>query len=384
MKTVLILYQEEFGGTNVLLIRLANWLSAHGYSVIEANDFRVKVDFLIMPTSEMGRVFSLVMRGLRFRQAIIWCMGHGAFKAAFFNEKLRQSRLRYAALALDSVCDGFLKVFSKDRAVLFTDYVGLNSDMGNIGGFDKYTDFVMPIAVDYPRESPVFRGDTPASYRLGWLGRLDSDFKYRALLKLLSDVDVGHIDGRLRVDNFFIIGSGDSELLIDEFIKGLSYKVTRVKHVDLLKLEDFLRENIDIMFAMGTSVLESAKIGIPSVVVQPCRIFEAPLDSCYRWVYESVGYSLGEFQSADCRPQQPSSNYDTIVKNISDIDYEFHSFSSAKFVEAFFPALSFSKFDDLYGVPRKRNYYFKVLWCFFIIFLFSKIKRTIKRVIRAF
>lgn len=59
-------------------------------------------------------------------------------------------------------------------------------------------------------------------------------------------------------------------------------------------LHDFLTETSDLHFAMGTSALEAAGLGIPTIVIDP--FFDPALEphAVYRWVSEIRNHSLGE------------------------------------------------------------------------------------------
>lgn len=79
-----------------------------------------------------------------------------------------------------------LKCFIDENAIVFTDFVGLDCDAQIIGGYQKYTNLVIPIAISSPtitHQHKMYDLDLP---RVGWLGRIDVDFKVWSLIKLLS------------------------------------------------------------------------------------------------------------------------------------------------------------------------------------------------------
>lgn len=124
-----------------------------------------------------------------------------------------------------------------------------------------------------------------------------------------------------RLRKFIIIGSGNADDYIRDLIPKLSFHVEWIEFVDNDKLEEYLYDNVDLMFAMGTSVLESAKIGIPSIIVQPCHEGETPSTNSYRWAYQSTGYSLGEFQCVGVKPEQLNVDFFLIVKTLNELGY---------------------------------------------------------------
>ena len=45
------------------------------------------------------------------------------------------------------------------------------------------------------------------------------------------------------------------------------YRQLKTKPIKSTEINSFLLQNIDLMFAMGTSALEVAKLGVPTVMV---------------------------------------------------------------------------------------------------------------------
>ncbi len=58
------------------------------------------------------------------------------------------------------------------------------------------------------------------------------------------------------------------------------------------KLTQFLKTTIDLAFAMGTALLDTAKLGIPTIILDPSND-ELPANYKYRWLFETTDNSLG-------------------------------------------------------------------------------------------
>jgi hypothetical protein len=85
---------------------------------------------------------------------------------------------------------------------------------------------------------------------------------------------------------------------VDEFEQLLSYSSNEIEiiyHSNIFgaELDQFIKKEILINFAMGTSCLESAKLGIPSILVD-CSYDTYPESYKYNWIYNSEGFSLGK------------------------------------------------------------------------------------------
>ena len=65
----------------------------------------------------------------------------------------------------------------------------------------------------------------------------------------------------------------------------------RARPIKSTEINDFLLQNIDLMFAMGTSALEAAKLGVPTVMVD-ASYEEIKGDYVYKPIYERTGYEL--------------------------------------------------------------------------------------------
>ena len=91
--------------------------------------------------------------------------------------------------------------------------------------------------------------------------------------------------------NIYVIGEGDCQDML--FNKKLpSYiKLIKCKTMDIDKIIDLFCKKVDILFAMGTSVLDGASVKLPSVIIPNDTV---PF-SCnrYSYLFESEGYALG-------------------------------------------------------------------------------------------
>jgi hypothetical protein len=120
-----------------------------------------------------------------------------------------------------------------------------------------------------------------------YLGRLDSD-KYTHCTELMKDVLNFNKKNTTKLV-LHIIGNGDK---FDK-IQSLA-----VKHPDVfilkgiltgLDLDNYFLDNIDLSFAVGTSALESAILGIPTVFM---RGLNHQLTNKYIWVFDATFHEL--------------------------------------------------------------------------------------------
>jgi len=129
---------------------------------------------------------------------------------------------------------------------------------------------------------------------LSFVGRL-TDFKYYPLIKLLKTLDKLVLEKIIIPKiNFFIIGEGDFKNNLVKEIKKLNFKVCLIGEVNYSELSSiFIYHNININFSMGTSALDSACLGIPSVILDYSYV-EINGYPNYKWIYNEKDYSLSD------------------------------------------------------------------------------------------
>lgn len=177
---------------------------------------------------------------------------------------------------------------------------------------------------------------------------------------------------------FYIKGSGEFEDLVNNLKLDNEYfsktKCTPIKFSDL---DDFLLNNVDIMFAMGTSALESAKLGIPTVLVDYTST-NSPISGDYKFsfIYNRKGYDLGhQIKKDDIENNNDSLNFifnelfnnaETVGARCRKYFVEKHSLSSVG--------------DKFYDILRTANFTFdmidpKVIKPPLLLALYNKIRR---------
>ena len=124
-----------------------------------------------------------------------------------------------------------------------------------------------------------------------WVGRI-CDFKIHILNYLILRLSEVAKNLRLKIC-LHIIGDGPEIRNLNT--KSHLHKNFRITLVGLLskeKMDSYLYSEIDINASMGTSVLESAKFGIPSIVLDfDYKVINKKYR--FRWLHETINYDLG-------------------------------------------------------------------------------------------
>jgi hypothetical protein len=125
---------------------------------------------------------------------------------------------------------------------------------------------------------------------LSYIGRAEI-WKINPVIKILSDLSgIRKLNKKIRLHIF----TDDEE----EFKKNLSNNSNEIEIIYHLNisgdlLDCFLKNEILTNFSMGTSCLESAKLGIPTILLD-ASYDPYPNDYKYNWIYNSEGFSLGK------------------------------------------------------------------------------------------
>ena len=132
--------------------------------------------------------------------------------------------------------------------------------------------------------------------RAAWIGRI-ADFKYPILSKTLFMLDA--LAPKFAVPiRFEIVGQG-------EYLSDLQCDLLGLRNLQVIlngemapsDIPSFLTDKVDILFAMGTSALEGARLGVPTVLLD-IAYGSIPDGYVFTWLHERDGYSLGEIVSA--------------------------------------------------------------------------------------
>lgn len=189
-------------------------------------------------------------------------------------------------------CSVFLKLLVEKNAIAFMDQA--NKRNSEFFYFPLVNPEYLPIPAVLPVSIPVTRTGLAIDdvIRITWVGRI-VDFKYYILAYTLKHLDKlnDHIDCKVVVT---IIGGGEYNSRLKRDAERLNnIDVTFLEHINPAELDQFIQDSTDVMFAMGTSALEAAKLGIPTVLLD-VAYGEVKGDYQYRFLYERDGSTLGD------------------------------------------------------------------------------------------
>jgi hypothetical protein len=326
---IIICYQNQFGGTDLLLKRLEKWCINNNIEVYGTDKSldclkHETVDLVILPMGSLFDLFELKLKKIRYNKILIWVMGACYISSYLNKDKLKSEKIwiKILHLFLLSRAKKSMSYFYKLNSIVFTDNSSALIDLDYIinSRYINFDELVFPVAIDECKH--IFYTDdnslaTMKKVKICWLGRVSKDFKFYALLKVIKDFENKVNSGyTCKTFEFNIIGEGDGLDELIDYLEKSVFQYNIIRHINYNEIPYILKENADILFAMGTSAIDGAKIGCPTIIVKPMMEENQYLD-IYTWFFDIKGYSLGDFGASF--QGQRNQSFDEIFKEIFSI-----------------------------------------------------------------
>ena len=161
---------------------------------------------------------------------------------------------------------------------------------------------------------------------VGWVGRI-ADFKVHILNKVIEDLKNYSDSNTLKI-KFIIVGTGEKENILLKY-NTENFSIQRINHIEPTRLDEQLLK-FDLYFAMGTSALDGARLGIPTIRLD-YSFKKIEDDYKYKFLFDVKGYSLGENIDSKCYNDGLYTIDNVIEKtinqknDISTLSYDFYN-----------------------------------------------------------
>lgn len=299
---VLICCSGCFGGTDFLLRRYYEWLVSNSIEtdIVSPTEIAVRnskkyYDIVILPSSQMDILAKLKRSGYDFQSILIWIMGCGSFRDTYYNPDRDKGQEKLVNKVLSILARKFVVTLYKYNSICFTDEVGMRVSLQHtrLTYLENSDNNIIPIAIKIPDKKFEFNKNTTSALRLCWIGRVSKDFKVIPIKHLIYDAEEYAKNFNKEIE-LTIVGGGDGLFEIKKVAANRAITIKFIDSIDYSEIGNYLNTHVDILIAMGTSALDGAKYGCPSVIIRPVKPSNKEIVD-YRWVYESKGYSLGEY-----------------------------------------------------------------------------------------
>ena len=189
---------------------------------------------------------------------------------------------------IDNETKKYLTLAKKNNAMVYHDWSGRDS-LSKSAGFEftnkDYIHIVIPEKNKYCKEELLSENEL----NIGFLSRLAHD-KIQGLFYLFKNLASFKTDQKKKLH---FIGDGNTRKKAEIFCKNYEDEIEFIFTGTIPRedLDDYLINNVDLLFGVGTCVLESAALKIPSVIcLLDLKEFD---DTDALWLYNSKEYCVG-------------------------------------------------------------------------------------------
>jgi len=202
-----------------------------------------------------------------------------------------ETKIGWPLLYLQKKLKDFGKLLSDTNSLSFIDLGCKNAAEKQFKR--KFKENYLPLYFDNPNKNTEcnFNLINKNEINVAWLSRL-SDSKCYSLLNLIKQLNNYKTNLHKKIH---IIGDGlhKEQLIKDiENIQDLNVEIEFLGVITGNKLDEYLTNNADILFAMGTSMLNGASIKIPTAGVSETANPKLNLDK-FIWLFDELGLQLG-------------------------------------------------------------------------------------------
>lgn len=188
-----------------------------------------------------------------------------------------------------------IEILTQKNGLALMDDTGIRSAVKRLN-FTITNPFFLPIPVAVPPQNNyllTFR-DIPGVLKISYIGR-SVDWKIFPLKKILDDIV--SVNGMGKKIIFSIVTDSIEALkkLLDvkKYEQHDFIKINLVEKLLPSEIKTFLLQNADLNFGMGTTALESAQSGIPTILMDYSSA-EFLKAYRYKWLYQTACFSLGK------------------------------------------------------------------------------------------
>jgi hypothetical protein len=202
---------------------------------------------------------------------------------------------------------GFFNTAIEKKSILFMDQPNLDNTRKHLFLKDLEVNFVQVPALK-SNYNIVKVLNQYQILNFTWIGRL-CDFKSYILIYCIKKMSLLSSKLKLKIQ-YSVIGDGPFLKKIQEL--NVNHDFFNLELLGALKtneLGNYLENNTDILTAMGTSALEGAKLGIPTILLD-YSYFSIVGDYKFRWLHDTKNFDLAhEISDSDIKEGNQTLNY---------------------------------------------------------------------------
>lgn len=157
----------------------------------------------------------------------------------------------------------------------------------------KYDPY-LPLYLDLPKSEKTYDVSS-TRLNLSWVGRIDLSMKYHCVVYLIQQFEFIKKNPKYKDVTLIIIGDGAGGEKIRNLCSSSHYNkdIKLIKSIPYNDLHSYMLKNIDVVFAHGTTCLESASLAIPTVCLD-AGIYEFKSGYKFKWLFTRDKYDVGK------------------------------------------------------------------------------------------
>ena len=163
-----------------------------------------------------------------------------------------------------------------------------------------------------------------------------------------------------------MIGNGDKKYLIENMSLDSKYFTLKiVGEIPKNQLDQYLIDNIDINASMGTSALESAKLSIPTIVLD-ISYQKIVGDYIFRWLHNTTNFDVGhnistlDFEDDNKSLEKMLNHFEREKKILRNKSYQYfqnnHTIESVSSKLIQFVELYSTRFENIHSNYFKKSF----------------------------
>ena len=341
----------DVSGVPILFLNLAEFISAHYNYDVYIVDYKngymscnrkkeSKVKLIEFENGKYLRILDtiLVMQAIlpyairpellisKNTKLFFWCLYPDIFFPVVFpfnlisntiknNIKSYQLILNFFYVNTITNVKNFVTQLNDCSALIFMDSSNLNRT-NEILELELTPNIYLPIMCEGEDNNFNNKSSLNNELNISWVGRL-CDFKINILIYTIEKVSI--LANKLQKNIIFhIIGNGDKRDLIENIsVNNGFFNLKIVGEIEKDKLDQYLIDNIDLSTGMGTSALESAKLAIPTIVLDISHK-KIVGDYIFRWLHETIDFDVAH----NISPLDFQDNNKSLEKILTDFHEE--------------------------------------------------------------
>ncbi|TLD82018.1 hypothetical protein LS68_003145 [Helicobacter sp. MIT 05-5293] len=302
MRNIYFYYPSNvWGGAEMLFVRILNYLAQHykdfdvGYINFEESFLNkildskckriVASDTITLPANStiiappfcLYKMPKIKSKNIFF---LFWILHIEEFECSIYTKEMIYGKTQRAR---KEVSQNWQIMIDSDALIAMDEATKIACK--NSCSYDLDDKHIIPVMLeDYPSPPLKQKLINEEYINIGWVGRLSSD-KIYALINLMDNLEKIHIDKKIKLH---IIGEGDSKHLLKSY---KNFETIMLGTIENKKLNPYIENNLDLVFAMGTSMLEAEKSAIPAVMV--FYTLKDSTQNSFLWTFKLKNYILG-------------------------------------------------------------------------------------------